>query len=286
MKTLKDFDFSKFQLTEKEYLAKHAHFPYVLKLKSGVKSLLYYGTRHTNNPDDFIFQDLPKKLKAFKPDLVVVEGWYSINTMSKAALQKLYSGLSLADSALRWSEAGYVTGWAVQNGVKVLCPEPKPVVETRAVLKAGISKADLYLYYVARMIHQHYRNGGATLSDKGLSGFIGDIQRKELSEWQEWDFSVANFKKLFRKAMGEHYIHFDKEKFSALSTPFKHTKRGLPWFGPNQAAQVSSQLRDRHIVKQLILYFKKYNRIFAIYGGSHTVVQEPILKALFKSGYV
>ena len=236
-------------------LARHA-LPYVVELRLGRGALLYFGARHTNDPAHPQIARIEALWRRFGPTLAFNEG-------GDPPVAK-----SIADAVSRFGEPGLVRFLAARDHVPVRSLEPDRADEV-AFLLANHGPDSVALHYALRCVLQ-YRRGR---HDEGIEGYM-EFALRQLAETPGLEAAprdLAGFERMCLQLL-----------------PGLRDWREVPesWFDPtrsetftNDIARLSSGFRDRHMVRLLTEAATRGERVFAVVGGTHVVVQEAALRA-------
>jgi hypothetical protein len=103
-----------------------------------------------------------------------------------------------------------------------------------------------------------------------------DGDKKE-SGWNDYDFSLVHMKKIHSELFQMPFDENDTQFFYDVSNPVVIKSE------VNKVSAASSIVRDEYIVSEIQKYMNDGYSIFAEYGCSHVVMQEPALRELFES---
>jgi hypothetical protein len=229
--------------------------PYILRFRSAEGELLVVGTRHTRSPDDPQIARIRELWAAFAPTVALAE----------PRLGFFVGGLG--PGVKQFGEAGAVFALARRDGVPVYTLEAPLDVEMRAVLAAWAAPRAA-AYYVLRASlgrgdSEAVAREAAQLVEKrtrwpGLEGSLDyprldSLMRAEFPETDDW-----------------------------RSLPGSVTWPGRSDTFLNQVSTTVNRFRDEHMVAVLASLMARGERVFAVVGSSHAVMQEPALRSLFE----
>lgn len=243
---------------------------YVFEVGDGEKKIVYFGSSHTTNPTDPLFEEIKQKFDEVKPDMVYIEGWEAINDNKEKAREGM-KAKTLEEIKLE-GEAHFALKLAVDAGTDFESPEPDFSKEIEYLLHQGFSKQDIFNFYVYRQIEQYQReNKERSLEDckKYLRPYLDELNRE--SGWDEQELNNLE-QDIFLD------VDLESEKYRQQVDP-------IPWEGKsqtnlNEISRQSSNFRDRHMVERIATGLKEHNRLFAVYGSAHAIKQEPAVRAL------
>lgn len=250
-------------LRYEDYLKKEIHLPYILDLKNKTKHLVYYGAAHSFDPADTMFADIEKRFHNLKPDIVFNEGgddWPVINHR---------------DSTIRLTgDPGFIRYLCRKNNVPVKSIEPPDSFEYKHLL-TKYKKEDIVLMYFCRQIEQLQNQGEISNNyfEKYMDSFISDLKNNGMP------LNNDEIKFSFMKNYYEKFFHskFNWKKFDPTNYQPIYSKTLL-----NEICRESTYFRDRYIVSIIEETLKIKNKIFVVMGGSHLVIEEPVLRYLMK----
>ena len=242
-------------MTWPDYAAGSYDWPYLLQLGDGDGELMYYGARHTFSHDDPQITEIESLWSAFRPDIAFNEG----------GTPPIES--SARDAVLKAGEAGFVRFLAARDDVPVATLEPSRAEEV-AHLGQLFAREQVKLFLVLRSVAQHVSRKGTETVDAEVERLLGiyNAQPGLMGAPRTLEEVAASFRRLFP----------DQRDFR--QTP-------LSWFDPvssetvlNRISRASSDYRDRFMVQLLAAHVADGQRVFAVVGGSHVVMQEPALR--------
>ena len=234
--------------------------PYVVEIEGHKGAVLYYGSWHTNDPDDPQIADMTEKWTAFGPTVMVTE-----NT----------GGFHLPGARRRiksLGEFGHAIDLAKQGQVPLWTLEPTWDQEIAQVLEE-YSAEEATVFYTLRVF----------LSERPPDARLDQIE------------SLA--RKLLKKRGARPGLnrtvttleHMDQVWKNQLGEPSDWRRADPSSVWPkddgSRIQQLSArvnQVRDRHAAQIILDLVNQGERVFAVAGGSHTVKQEPVLRAGIK----
>jgi hypothetical protein len=175
-------------MTFEEYKDIEHPAPYVLHLegKSGAE-LLYYGSRHSCDPADPMFDDIRARFLALQPNVALVEGTRSDVPPPPTPLPPD------PDDVIRASgEGGYVCFLANAHSVPILGLDPPFGAEVEHLL-ASFAKEQLFLFYCLEMVVQYRRTESRPPYEEYMGRFCEFmVRRRHL--WRLWRCSTRSTK--------------------------------------------------------------------------------------------
>lgn len=247
-------------LTFEQLVKANYETPYILDLQKGKKRLVFYGSDHSNNPSDPMFNDIEKYFLDLKPQIAFNEGG------DPPSFDDRNRAIQIA------GEAGFLRYLGERYNIPVKNIEPPPKGEFDFLLKK-YSKNDVLLMYFCRQIPQFKRKTDQVNFETYMPNFLKSLKVKGFlisDKEATLKYLIARYEDFF----GE---QFDWEKFDPKNIyPIYYTNI------LNEIVRESSQFRDRYAVKMISDTLKKCARVFVVMGSGHAVKQEPILRSLFK----
>lgn len=244
-----------------EYVKKPHPVPYILKLSSSKGRLLYFGTKHTYDPNDPEIAHMEKLWLKLKPDVAFFEGADPENTPAVVKTR---------EEIIRGGEPSLVLFLAARDRVPVKTLEPFRGDEIALLLEKYLPK-QVKVFYVLRQIPEFKRGH----HDETIEAYTGNVLG--------WLSSRPELRGMPRTIE-------ELQASSASFFPQLADWRDVPdtWFDPavsppptylNDISRQLSEFRDRHMVTLLTEQVVKGKRVFAAVGASHVVMQERALRA-------
>ncbi len=265
-------------MTYQEYAKiKHPR-PYEYRLVAGDEEIIFFGPGHSNDPNNPAFEHIREQLEAHKPDLVLVEGMKSINTLTLDERMRRVAGMSDEEAIKKSGENFFTAKLALERRIEVLSPEPDDASAIQYLERQSLSREAIFSQQMASLITQYAR----TQTKPGFETYISPSLQRMSTQfgWKSFDFSLDHFRA----------IHED-----VFNTPFDLAKTQLyqeacdpvPWEGKtygqtNRVAATWGEFRDRYIVDAIQDFLEQYKKLFIVYGASHAVIQEPALRKLME----
>jgi hypothetical protein len=243
-------------MTWEEYARQPQRTPCVLKLRAGAGELLYYGARHTFSPNDPQIAEIERLWKELRPTLAFSEG--GIRPAST----------SVEDAVRCYGEPGLVRVLGDRHGVRIRSIEPPQDEEIGAMLREW-PPDQVKLYYFLRAMMGYQRG-------------VHDQPAK--------DYAMVQLKTLNQtRGLGgpPRTIEAVEAAIAEFSPPLADW-RVVPesWFNPtrseafaNKFSRQLSRFRDEHMLKILVTAVRSGERVFAVVGSGHVIMQERALKA-------
>ncbi len=244
-------------MTYDEYVKANPSFPYIIKLQIGKGSLLYFGAQHIYDPKNAQTVQIEKLWKEFRPTVAYHES-------TGTSLSK-----TIEEAVSTSGEPGLVRFLAVRDKVPVFSLEPNRNDEVAMMLKT-YTPEQVRVFFVLRQVPQFRERKNDQTLEEFMTTFLGNISY------------IAGLENAPPKTI----IELDKSSLWLSPQLQDWRTADRSWSDPvatkaytNQIARLSSEFRDLHMVKLLIDKVKQGERVFAVVGGSHVVMQEQVLKA-------
>jgi hypothetical protein len=246
-----------------EYVKKPHPVPYVLRLSAGKGRLLYFGAKHTYDPNDAEISQIEKWWLKLNPEVAFFEG---ADPEASPAIVKSREEIG------KNGEPSFVLFLAARDNVPVHSLEPTQRAEIALLLKRH-SPEEVKIFYVLRQIPEFRSGKHDETVEAYTNGVLAWLSAKP--ELQGKPRTIAELKVI-----------------SARLFPQLAEWRDVPqeWFDPTQAVtylnEVSRQLsefRDQHMLTLLTEQLAQGKRVFAVVGASHVVMQERALRAAIRA---
>ena len=240
--------------------------PKILELRSPNKTLLYFGTYHSNNRKDTLFERINFEFNRLRPSYILHEGdnnWPIYRSMDSTIL---ISG-----------EPGYIIKKAQENNLPYSNLEPPLLLEFSA-LNHHFDKKDIVLMYVCRQIGQLQRlNEVALITDvefeNKMSVFLDYLSNQGIALTEE-ELNFSFWKEVFEAFFEE---SLEWRRFDPANYYPNFFKNCL-----NEISRASDTYRNKFMVKKIVNSLKKYDKVMVLVGGGHLRQQEEKIKQAFQ----
>jgi hypothetical protein len=241
--------------TYEDYAGMSVNPPYVLQLNAPKGGLLYFGATHTTDGSDPQFAGMESLWVEFKPTISFSEGGdWPLETTREEAIRK-------------HGEQGLLRFLAERDGVPLHNIEPERDEEAGFLLRL-FPPEQVKLFYALRQVAQHRRMKDVRPLDEYVQEVLLGLGRVEGLDGAP--SSLAELKEVYSRTV--------KQTIDWRNVPEE-------WFYPtgtemlfNHIARNASRLRDEHMVEVLTKQLKDGERVFAVVGFAHVVMQEPALR--------
>jgi hypothetical protein len=246
---------------------------YPYEISDGERTLTYFGTTHTNDPENPAFGEILKAFEKAHPEIVYVEGMEFINSQKDAVRERLVQ--ESVEDAKKQGENYYTLKLAVDSGADFESPELKRTEEVNHLVESGFSKEDIFRFYFDRAVYGYQRQA-KDLNKEDCLQYIG----RNLKAFRDTsDLLKEEVDALEHEAIANLDIH-DEDKYQSAVDP-------IPWENKestvtNDISRRLSFLRDEYQFERIAEGLQTHSHIFVVYGSAHAVKQEPALRELLK----
>ncbi len=270
-----------------EEAALHKHETNMIRFVKGEYELTYFGSTHSNRPDNPMMEAIRNDFDQAKPALVVIEGFDDLEVMPAKEFeqQKGTSHFSQDELIERGEERGLAFRLASENDLQIVSPEPSDAELLTHIQTQGGTQEDVVGFYTLRSLMQKARmnrefTNAQIISDTiekaklrlGLSKieFTAETLKHRIAELT--GISLEKFQNL------ERITHEEFVKIKELIDPIPWDDTPFTEF--NRINQLITRFRDERIVEKLAEYLEKYKKVFVVYGASHLLMQKAALEYL------
>ena len=244
--------------------------PYLYKLESeSGRQLLFFGAKHSADPDEPQFIRIKESLESFNPDLVMVDAAPG----PKVSREEFNNGIleqDLNEVIKRRGDPGFTIRVAVENDIPWFCPEPNPRKEFEFLFEKGFTKEEIQAWALFRNIPVFNKRRGDRTFDEftetAINGFL------DKSGWK-LEASIDQIIKIGIEMIGEEVDVENDMNIHKYTNPGNKNKM-------QQLSSLSWRFRDEVILENIAEKLEDYNKLFVVYGSSHAVVLEPALSYL------
>jgi hypothetical protein len=237
-----------------EYAAIRHPTPYVVDLAQGGSHLVLFGSQHSSDPTQPMFDQIEAAFAALQPACTLHEG-------TPPALE------TDREIAIRWhGEAGLVRYLAARAGVETASMDI-PLAEEARVLRREIGQRDALVFLVVRQLASFNRKTARMDFDGYFGDFFALIGPALDLTVIEWPLIEAEHRRLLGRALAPRSVtaHETDPMYDELPT--------------QRISRLSNRLRDEHMLGRLLEAVAAQGRVFATVGVSHAVMLEPALRA-------
>ncbi|MEK7579076.1 MAG: hypothetical protein AAB460_00900 [Patescibacteria group bacterium] len=244
---------------------------YIFELTSGNKRLVYFGSHHTNNPQDPMFEEIQTRFKELQPEIVYVEGMQEINDHKELAVEKRKD--TTLEETIKDGENLYTLKLAIDAGVEFESPEPKQFEVIQHLLGKGFSGGDIFKEHMYSIIAQYQRHYAKEKTLEGckkyLEPYFSRFQKN--SRWK-----LEDLERVKQELFADLDLDATKYRDQVVPNPRKEAVQTII----NQVSRNSSRFRDEYGLERIAEGLKNHDKLFVVYGSGHAVRLEPALRAL------
>ena len=248
-------------MTWEEYYSQPRDKPYVLELNTINGDLLYYGVLHTVDPDNPLLSDIEREWENFRPTVAFSEGGICPLEKSKDEAIKLHG------------EQGLLRYLAARDQVVIKSIEPCRLDEAIYLLNT----------FPAHRIKVFYALRQAA---------INRMLKRDPNDITYVNYILNKLSRLRHFRCKPHTLADFEEMVYFFSPGLKDWRMvPLTWFcsatseserWTNQVSRLVNDFRNKAMIKLLIREIRKGERVFAVTGCSHVIMQEPVLRSALK----
>ena len=248
-------------MTWEEYYSQPRLKPYVLELNAIKGDLLYYGVFHTVDPNNPQISEIERIWNQFRPTVVFGEGGI-------CPLEK-----SKAEAIKRHGEQGLLRYLAARDNVAYKSIEPRRLEEAIYLLN-NFPAERIKVYYVLRKaaVNRMMKR------DPEDNTYVTYVLNK-LSRLREFRCSPNTLDEL-EDMVSYLFPGLNDWRRVPSSWLCSATSKSEKW--TNQMSRVVNDYRNKVMIKLLVREIKKGERVFAVAGRSHVVMQEPVLRSALR----
>ena len=250
--------------------------------------LLCLGTKHVYNIENQIIKEIKENFDTYKPDLVLVEGWFDLKDnetykakIRKSSLEKFDNPVEIESITKQRGELGYAVMLASYNNIQIETLEPYwPLLKKD--LMSSFEKEEFFLAQVIINLGIAYNRIKQNKKDFDLRKSYENIATN-IKMWmndENFDYSYEHFLELKDKLLGQEFDISNQDEIISYTKPYQNQRNII-----DKVFTFESTLRDRvmfNVIKEN-LESGKYRRIMIVSGGLHVLSQEPALQKLFES---
>ena len=255
----------KLLLTWDEYNQKGKfEIPYVFSEEKGSQKLVYFGARHSFDPQDPQFDQIEKLWNEMKTHylsekmVVVIEGGFMNNEYERD------------EYITRAGESGLLIYLAKKANVEIKCFEPGNKLFN--TLTKEYTKEEIFYHQMAQRALQWNKLTRKPDFEEYTIQFLKKLQ--EETGWNDFEFSLAHVKKIHTNIFSKPFNETDQNFFQSIVTPTNDSTV------INKISRGMDVVRDIAIVQGILDEWQKGKSVFVVYGASHAVIQERALKSL------
>lgn len=247
-------------LSHEEAVKIYYELPYIYELTKRNKKLMVFGAGHINNPNHIQYKKFREFFKKLKPGAIFVES---------SSHQRDWTTFKSEKEVIKVSgESSWLAYCAQKSKIPTFSWDLPADKEIKLLLKK-YPKDLIFAHHILRNIPYFNKDKIEIQLQSRINQF------RSISNWKDFDYSPDNLRKIHYKLFKQE-IDFNNHKFY-LMAPYPFRNDSIL----NKLSRDGSIERDKHGVKTILSAFKKYDKIIAIMGATHAVMQEPAYKAYF-----
>lgn len=273
---------SELLMTPEEYAGISHAKPYIFDLFKDSKAFLFYGAKHTADPDDSIIEDIKSRVTTFKPQIILVG---DAKPKSKEDTQKFEDellGQNQREVIKNRGDIGYIIRLALEQNIPWQPLEPSDTDLINHLLEKDFSKDEIFAFRGMQTLIQ-YQNAKRT---DNLENYFQKLfeQLRQASNWKDFDCSEQNFLKIVNKIYKSEFTLERLISLADLKSYAYPNSKPIGWSDQsviNKIWETAWKFRDIHSALEVVEALKHYDKVFVLYGASHAVVQERLFNKLF-----
>lgn len=242
------------------------NFPYVIKLNTSKKQLIFIGTAHT--------RDITKQADSIDYYFHQLQPQIAFNEGGQVAKEKHYNNRNEAIN--QDAEIGQLKYLCDKQNIEMVNGDLETAGEFNELFKI-YSREQVLLYTCCERFFALYKNNWIDTT-KGIEvayqkDFIQYLESENIKlneSEKKFSYMVNAYKNFFGTDLDVYHIPTEKHDF--LKDNGKLCEIG----------RSSKMVRDKHLLVTIEQSLKKYDRIFVAFGGAHSVAIEPALKQIMK----
>jgi hypothetical protein len=243
-------------MTWPEYSRLRPELPYILRLNGPRGALLYFGARHTFDPADSQVAQIQREWETFRPEIVFTEG--GLPPIAKSQNEAVRNA----------GEPGLVRFFAARDNVPTTTLDPSRAQEV-AALSRTFSREQIKMFFTVRAVSQYVQRAGKaglTTEVNRVLGIFGGTP------------GLTNAPRTIEELDASYRRSFPDDG-SYEDVPASRFDPVLTGTFLNDISRASSDYRDTYMVQLLAQHVSEGQRVFAVVGGTHVVMQERVLRA-------
>lgn len=252
-------------MTYEEFQALDFVEPHIINLcaKSGPGAVVYFGSKHTNQPADSQIRMIEETIDRFRPDMVLTE-----------SVVPDMSGMEREQVIRSYGEPNFAAWLAKTKGIHTESVDPPRNAEVEYLLnEAGYNVAQLKLFYTLRQVAQSQGTPLPVSIEEAVTRRLQNLATRGLPGKPE---TIAEFDAEVRRYLPH------LADWRTITREYFYPGRQNPHYFTNDIQTASNNFRDRFQARRIIELVNGGRRVFAVAGSSHAVIQEPVLRDRLK----
>lgn len=262
---------SPLQYGKQDYLA-----PYVVNISGRHQGLIYYGTEHSQDPNQTKFTDIETKFKNFLNIYSPAKVNFAIESSIPPEV------LDRGDMIKKYKESGFLVYLSKKYGVDFFCPEPGNRIIPLLLSFSESAPEDIAAWMFLNSIAFDFRFN-KSFSAQYLKDSVATISNLIPNA------SYTLFGSRLSQAIGKKLIPENSEELilGIQKLDFDSIEKLLSPFDSSTVFNIISSdfrnVRDRFIAREILSVLEKGMSVFAVFGTNHAIAQEPVFKYFFES---
>ncbi|MTI71841.1 MAG: TraB/GumN family protein [Firmicutes bacterium] len=235
----------------------------ILDLKEGDKHLLFYGSEHSNDENNPMFEDIKEKFHSINPEIVLVEGDYNNNK---------YSDI---DNAIKSGESAYVTYFAQKENILIKSVEPSKKEQYQYLLNK-YEKNSVLMMYVLRQTYQYQnqRDNKDINYKKTIKRYV-DRMKKDGFPISDTEASLKNILSLLKQYTDKDIDNKNWSNLDVKAYVYRDKAR------LNEVYNDILKFRNNRLIKTIEEALIEYDKVFVIMGSGHVIEEENRIRETF-----
>lgn len=268
-------NFSKL-LSIEEYAELDHPVPYAYEVNVAGKQLQVFGADHSNDPTHHQYHQLRDMFTALAPHCVLLEGIQDELTFSR--LHHLVDGFSFDEAIEQGGEAVCAAKLALEQGSTWQSIEPTDIDLFTYLEGLGFERREIMSWAVLRLLPQYIRRDETMHFAEYLEPFLRQLARA--TGWSEAHVVPLRLLEEAAGIIGQSIQLHQETRAIGYTSPLAVTHRDGDYTLLNTIAAVATEYRDRAMLRVIEEALWHYESILVVYGASHAVMQESVLRSL------
>jgi hypothetical protein len=240
-------------LSFEQYAAIRHPTPYIVDVAHGSRRLMLFGTEHSSDPGNPMFDHLEAAFSAVRPAFALHEGTPpAVEPQREIAIR-------------RHGEAGLIRHLAARSGIDTASMDI-PLPDEADLLLHAFGQRDALVFLVVRQLASFNRKTARMDFDAYFGEFFELIAPALNLSSIEWPMIETEHRRLLGHSLAP------REVTGRATDP---TRQEL---ATQRMARISNQWRDEHMLHRLLDTVHAHGRVLATVGVSHAVMLEPALR--------
>ena len=264
-------------LSLEEYIDVEHPVPYIYRCAHKNGTLVVFGADHSNEPTHQQFQALKKQFSHEKPTCVLLEGLQ--DEVLFRQLHEIIHQLSFTEAIERGGESLAAAWLAQHSGQTWQSIEPADHELLHYLASLGFSRQEIIMWTVMRLLPQYIRRQPAMSFVEYVQPFTAQTARAVW--WSEAQQPVDTILTNVTELLGHDVSLHSERQASRYVSPLATVNRDGDYTVLNTIAAVATEYRDRVMLNHIARASSYCSAVLVVYGASHAVVQEPVLRSLY-----